>query len=70
MTNTNKLRARMIEKGLNQTDIAHLLKKTVPTANYKINNKKPFTADEMFILCEALEIDNPKEYFFANNVEK
>lgn len=70
MTNTNKLKARMIEKGLNQEDIAKKLNLSNATTNYKINNKRQFTADEFLLLCSILEIDNPMEYFFIEKVEK
>ena len=70
MTNTNKLKARMIEKGLNQEDIAKILDRSVASINYKINNKRQFTADEFVLLCKVLEIENPLEYFFVQNVEK
>ena len=70
MTNTNKLKARIIEKGLNQEEIAKKLNLSIATTNYKINNKRQFTADEFVLLCRILEIENPLEYFFIENVEK
>ena len=70
MTDTNKLKAKMIEKGLNQERIAEILDISLTSVNYKINNKRQFSSDEMFVLCDALEIENPKDYFFAQNVEK
>lgn len=65
MTNTNKLKAKIIEKGYNQEYIAEKLGVSVSAINYKINNKRHFNAEEMFILCDILEIENPKDYFFA-----
>lgn len=70
MTNTNKLKAKMFEKGLNQEKIADILDISLASVNYKVNNKRPFSSDEMFILCDVLEIENPKDYFFAQDVEK
>lgn len=70
MTNTSKLKARMVEKGLNQEEIAKKLNLSPATTNYKINNKRQFTADEFLLLCSILEIENPMEYFFIENVEK
>ena len=70
MTNKNKLRARIIEKGYKQESIAQKLGISAQSVNYKINNKRPFTTDEMFVLCEILEIENPRDYFFAQVVEE
>lgn len=70
MTDKNKLRAKMLEKGYTQEILAKKLNISIQSLNYKINNKRPFMADEMFSICDLLKIENPKEYFFANNVEK
>ena len=70
MTNTNKLKARIVEKGYTQEEIAKKLGCSMASVNYKINNKREFTADEFFALCKILSIEDPFEYFFVKNVEK
>jgi len=69
MTNTLKLRAAILESGLNQEQIAKLLGMTVATFNYKVNNKSEFRASEIKKLCEILKITDIDAYFFADEVE-
>jgi transcriptional regulator with XRE-family HTH domain len=70
MTNTNKLKARIKEKGYTQEEVAKKLGRSMVSFNYKINNKREFTADEFLALCKILSIEEPFEYFFAEDVEK
>ncbi len=70
MTSTNKLKGKITEMGYNQESIAKKLGISTASLNYKVNNKRPFNSDEMFKLCDILEIDNPKEYFFTVNVDE
>lgn len=70
MTSTNKLKGKITEMGYNQESIAKKLGISTASLNYKVNNKRPFNSDEMFKLCDILEIDNPKEYFFTANVDE
>lgn len=66
MTDSRKLRAIILEKGMTQSEIAEKLKISLTTFNYKVNNKRSFNSDEMFKLCEILQIADPKPIFFAN----
>lgn len=66
MTDSRKLRAIILERGMTQSEIAEKLKISLTTFNYKVNNKRSFNSDEMFKLCEILQIADPKPIFFAN----
>lgn len=63
MTNTLKLRAAILESGLNQEQIATQLGMTSATFNYKVNNKTEFKASEIKKLAEILHLT--KEEVFA-----
>ena len=57
MTNTKKLRALMLERGLSQAQIADYLGISATCLNYKINNKREFKASEIHALIELLGIE-------------
>ena len=61
MTNSKRLRARMLEAGFSQRTLASEIKMSVNTLNRKINNKRSFNCDEVDAICEALHIDDPEE---------
>ena len=67
MIDTAKLRGRIVEKGLTQQDVAHLIGKT-PKTFYQKMKKGVFDSDEISAMVDALEIENPAEIFFANKV--
>ena len=56
MTNTKKLRALILERGLTQEQVAANLGITPASLNYKINNKREFKASEIKALVELLNI--------------
>ena len=56
MTNTKKLRALILERGLTQEQVAANLGITQASLNYKINNKREFKASEIKALVELLNI--------------
>lgn len=65
MTNTNKLKGLIKEKGLTQDDVADSIGVSRAAFNYKINNKRRgFTVSEIMQLCTLLSIDNKDAYFF------
>lgn len=66
MTDSRKLRAIIIERGMTQSEVADKLNISRTSFNYKVNNKRAFNSDEMFKLCEILKIEDPKPIFFAN----
>jgi DNA-binding XRE family transcriptional regulator len=66
--NTNKLKGRIVELGLNQKDIAASLGITVQAFNAKINKRAPINLDEAFALIKILKIENPMDIFFNHTV--
>lgn len=65
MTNTKKLKGRIIEEGTTQGKLAEILGISRQALSLKINDKSDFTASEIAKLCEILKIDNKETYFFA-----
>jgi transcriptional regulator with XRE-family HTH domain len=71
MTNTAKLKAKIVEKGMVQEEIAQALGMTIATFNYKVNNKSEFKASEIKKLGEILHLtaEEVNIIFFADKVE-
>lgn len=71
LTNTNELRAAITRKGMTQEQVADILKISVQTMNYKVNNKREFKATEIKALIDLLEIpeDKVNMIFFAGDVD-
>ncbi len=71
MTNTSKLKAKIIENGLLQEQVAMQLGMTSATFNYKVNNKSEFKASEIKKLGEILHLtaEEVNTIFFADKVE-
>lgn len=67
MVNSNKIKGRIVELGMNQKDISEKLGISQPTLNQKINNIRPMDLDEAGKLSEILGIPNDEFvlYFFA-----
>ena len=66
MVNSLKVKARIMELGLNQDDVAKELGIDYSTFNLKINNNRRFYVDEVAKLCEILDIKTStqlSEYF-------
>lgn len=66
MVNSLKVKARIMELGLNQEDVAKKLGIDYSTLNLKINNNRRFYFDEIGKLCEILGINTSSqlhEYF-------
>lgn len=66
MTDTRRLKAKIVESGLTQAQVAKKLGISTTSMNNKIQNKHPFNSSEMFLLCDILHIEDPKPIFFAN----
>lgn len=65
MTDTNKLKAKIVESGLTQAKVAKMLGISCQSLSYKINNKVDFKATEINNLCGILGILNKDDYFFV-----
>ena len=66
--NTLKLKARMVELGLKQKDVASELKCNPATYNRKLNDTtgKSLTTSDAHKLIRILKISNPNDYFFTS----
>lgn len=67
MINANKIRARIVELGMNQKSVAKQIGMSEKTFSVKMNNGK-FGLDEAEQIAKVLMIDKPEQYFFANDV--
>lgn len=67
MIDVNKLRGRMTEKGCSGLDMAKVIGKTPKTFYLKMK-AGVFDSDEIEAMVKALEIKNPIEIFFAEEV--
>ena len=72
MTNTLKLKSKIIELNLKTNDIAKLLGISKTSFSMKLNNLREFKASEIQKLINILQINDFKEcekIFFANSVD-
>ena len=67
MINTNELRGIIAKNGKTQTDIAKMLNIT-PKTFYARMKKGVFGSDEIQIMIDELNINNPMEIFFATKI--
>ena len=67
MVHVKKLRGKMAEKGRTGIDMARVIKKT-PKTFYEKMKKGVFDSDEITAIVEDLEIENPMEIFFTDEV--
>ena len=67
MVNVNKLRGLMAEKGRSGIDMARVINKT-PKTFYEKMKKGVFDSDEITAIVDDLNIENPLEIFFAEEV--
>lgn len=67
MINVNKLRGKMAEKGRSGQDMAQVIGKT-PKTFYAKMKAGVFDSKEIEAMVRDLEIENPMEIFFAEEV--
>ena len=67
MINANKLRARIVELGMTQKQVAEKIGMSEKTFSVKMNNGK-VGLDEADKMIEVLKIEQPDKYFFADTV--
>ena len=72
MTNTNKLKAAIVEAGMNQGTLAAELGISRQAFNNKLNGRTFFTEDELTKMKSVLRLDNSRFLliFFEDNVDK
>lgn len=57
-----KFKAFCVERKIKQSEIAKILGLTLPVVNKKLNDKEPFTLEQVKILCSHYQI-SADEYF-------
>lgn len=67
MINAKKIRARIVELGLTQQQVAEEIGMSAKTFSIKMNNGK-FGLDEAERMISVLKIEKPDTYFFTNDV--
>lgn len=67
MINTNKLKGIIVENGYTQQDVAQMIGIT-PKTFYEKMKKGVFGSDEIQIMIDNLDIDDPAGIFFAKKV--
>ena len=67
MISVNKLRGKITEKGFSQSSLAIELG-IAPKTFYDKREKGVFNSNEIEAMMNLLDIDDPKEIFFADNV--
>ncbi len=70
MINCNKIKARIVELGYTQEDVAKAWNVTPSTANLKINGRRSMSVEEAETLCDFLKIDTSQfsAYFFTTKI--
>lgn len=72
MVNTQLLEEEIRKSGRKKAFLAERCKMTPSSLNNKINNRTEFTAEQILILCEELNIDTFRKresIFFVKNRE-
>ena len=72
MTNTNKLKGRIAEKGYNLSTLSKAVHLSRPCLRRKINGETDFKVSEIERVCDTLGIrrDEVMTYFFTHDVPK
>ena len=67
MINSKKIRARIVEMGMTQQQVAEQIGMSAKTFSVKMNNGK-FGLDEAQKMIKILNIEKPDSYFFDDSV--
>ncbi|MBO6231758.1 MAG: DUF739 family protein [Ruminococcus sp.] len=72
MTNSTKLRGRIVEKGYTLGKFAEVIHLSRVSLRKKMNGESEFKASELENICAILDIPSSQidSYFFTNNVPK
>lgn len=63
--NTNKIKAKIVECGLTQREVAEIIGISANSFSRKLHGKRDFLLSEVIALCSVLEFDNPEEIFLV-----
>lgn len=66
--NTNLLKAKIAEKGETQKSVAKAIGISENSLSRKLNGIREFRLSEVLSLCGFLDIDNPKDIFFTQEI--
>ena len=61
--NANKIKAKIVERGMTQGEVAKIIGISPNSLSRKILGKRDFLLSEVIALCSVLELDNPEEIF-------
>lgn len=67
MINAKLIRAKIVERGMTQKQLAREIGMSEKTFSVKMNTGK-FGLDEADKMIRILQIDEPEKYFFTNEV--
>ena len=72
MTNTRKLKGKIVEKGYTLLSFAKAVEISPPVLRKRINGAADFRVSEIERVCAVLGIEKAEinDYFFASNVAK
>ena len=72
MSNSTKLRGRIVEKGYTLSKFAEAINLSRVSLRKKMNGESEFKASELERICDTLEIPPSQidSYFFTNRVSK
>ena len=65
MLDTRKIKARMVEMGLTQKDLAMAIGCSEPTISQKLNHVRPITLDEAEKIGNILKLSDEEYYFLC-----
>lgn len=68
--NINKLKAKIVENGLTQEQLARKMGISVQNLNAKLNKRANLSLNEVISLVKILNITDPVAIFFDNDVPK
>ena len=66
----DKLKGKMAEAHVSQDKLSKHLGITVQSLNAKINERSPFTLEEVVKITDYLKLKNPVDIFFNLNIPK
>lgn len=66
----DKLKGKMVEAHVSQDKLSRYLGITVQSLNAKINERSPFTLEEVVKITDYLNLENPVDFFFKPSVSK